>query len=322
MDRVTARYNYPTLSNPHILGKDDLRGVMLPITTPFREDGELDLAALRSNIQKWNQTPITGYVLMGSTGERVHLDEREYQQAIAASREEVPAHLRFIVGAGQQSTRATIEEIKRVNDIGPVDAALVITPSFYRTSINQDLLADYYRAVADASPVPLILYSMPALTGIKIETDTAARLSEHQNIVGMKDSSADVANLKETVGQVQEDFAVLTGNGTVLDAALKAGACGAILAVGCVAASLCAEILTAVNDGEFERAAEMQADLTPLASAVTTRFGLGGLKTALDMQGWEGGFVRAPLRMPDQLARNEIRRCLEGANQPCSLTQR
>jgi 4-hydroxy-2-oxoglutarate aldolase len=312
---LTAHYNPSTLNNSQLshLSKDDLRGVMLPITTPFTEDGELQLDALKFNIGKWNETPITGYVMLGSTGERAHLDEREYLQVITAAREEVPAHLRFIVGAGQQSTRGTVEEIRRVNAIGGVDAVLVITPSFYRTSVNQTTLAAYYQAVADASPVPVILYSMPALTGMKIEAGTVATLSEHENIIGLKDSSPDVEGLQQTLREVGEDFAVLTGNGTVLEAALQAGACGGILAVGCVAASLCVAILEAVQAEDFERATRLQTSLTPLAAAVTTRFGLGGLKTALDMVGWEGGFVRAPLRMPDALARDEIRRCLEEA---------
>lgn len=251
--------------------------------------------------------------MLGSTGERIHLDEREYAQVVATAREEVPEHLRFIVGAGQQSTRGTINEIRRVSEIGPVDAVLVITPSFYRTSITQDLLVDYYRAVADTSPVPVILYSMPALTGIKIEPATAAILSKHENIIGLKDSSNDIDGLRETIRQVGQDFAVMTGNGTVLEAALHAGACGAILAVGCVAPALCIEIMDAHSSGNAEQAEKLQSHLSPLAAAVTTRFGLGGLKLALEMTGYTGGIVRAPLRMPDAAASGEIRRCLQEA---------
>ena len=147
---------------------------------------------------------------------------------------------------------------------------------------------------------------MPPFTGIKIEPATAGRLSAHENIIGIKDSSADVAGLKETVAQVDDGFAVLTGNGTVLDAAMKAGACGAILAVGCVAPALCLAIMEAVSSGDIERAAELQSKLSPLAAAVTTKYGIGGLKTALDLVGYEGGYVRAPLRMPDERAREEI----------------
>ena len=286
---------------------------MLPITTPFKPDETLDLDALGSNIRQWNETGIAGYVMMGSTGERVHLDEREYAEVVMRARAEVPGHLRFIVGAGQQSTRGTINDIIRVSENLSIAAVLVITPSFYCTSITQSSLIDFYSAVANESPVPVILYSMPALTGIRIEPETAAQLSQHHNIIGMKDSSADVEGLKQTVCLVEDDFAVLTGNGTVLDQALQAGASGAILAVGCVAPRLCIEITEAIKSGDVSRAEKLQAALTPLAAAVTSRFGQGGLKTALDMIGYSGGVVRSPLKMPDAKARKDISQCLQEA---------
>ncbi len=286
---------------------------MLPVTTPFHQDGSLDLNALGSNIRKWNRTGIAGYVVLGSTGERVHLDEGECLRVIAKAREEVSAERIFIAGAGQQSTRGTINEIKRIATALNVDAFLVITPHFYRPAITQKALVDHYKEVADESTVPVILYSMPALTGIRIEPTTAAHLSEHQNIIGIKDSSADTAGLQETVRLVRKDFAVLTGNGTVLCEALSTGVCGGILAVGCVAPALCLEIFRAVKSGDTERARALQAALTPLAQAVTTRFGIGGLKAAIEMKGYEGGAVRPPLRAPGDEAGEEIRQCLETA---------
>lgn len=306
-------------SNPAhaTLSAEDLRGVFLPIPTPFDSAGEVDLRALRANIAKWNSTGISGYVILGSTGERVHLDEREYLEVIEAAREEVATGkdgFAFIVGAGQQSTMGTVREIKRVAAAVAVDAFLVITPHFYRPSITQKALIEHYERVADESSVPVILYSMPTLTGIKIDSDTAVRLSQHENIIGIKDSSADVDGLRETIRLVSKDLAVLTGNGTVLYEALHAGACGGILAVGCVASALCIAIVHAVKSGEAEIAARLQSRLTPLAAAVTTRFGIGGLKAALEMRGYVGGAVRAPLRAPDDEAREEIRRCLEEAD--------
>lgn len=310
------------MSNPihAALSFNDLRGVFLPIPTPFDSAGEVDLNALRGNIGKWNGTGISGYVLLGSTGERVHLDEREYLEVIETARKEVATDegsLAFIVGAGQQSTRGTVNEIKRVCAAVQVDAVLVLTPHFYRASITQPALVDHYRAVADESAVPVILYSMPALTGIKIEPETVALLSEHKNVIGIKDSSADVEGLKETVrlatDETRKDFAVLTGNGTVFEPSLRAGAGGGILAVGCVATAICLAIFRAVKSGETDRAAMLQAKLTPLAAAVTTRFGIGGLKAALEIRGFVGGAVRAPLRAPNEAAREEIRRCLAEA---------
>lgn len=287
--------------------------MLLPITTTFAQSSELiDYAALSSNIKQWSGTGINGYVVLGSTGERVHLDEREYLEVISIARELVPASMAFIVGAGQQGTRGTINEIRRAAQAG-ADAVLVITPSFYRSAINQETLVNHYTAIADRSPVPVLLYSMPPLTGIKIEPETVARLSDHPNIVGVKDSSNDVTGFSEIVKLCPNDFAVMTGNGTVLLDTLKAGATGAILAAGCVVPELCVEIFRSFKSGDLERAGLLQSKLTPLAAAVTTRFGIGGLKAALDLAGYRGGMVRSPLQGPDENARTEIAELLNDA---------
>ncbi|MGH9960504.1 MAG: dihydrodipicolinate synthase family protein, partial [Pyrinomonadaceae bacterium] len=203
-----------------------------------------------------------------------------------------------------------IEQIKKAAAIG-ADAALVITPSFYRPAITQEVLVAHYLAVADESPIPVVLYSMPDLTDIKIEPQTAATLSTHQNIVGIKDSSSDLAGFSETVRTVSENFSVLTGNGTVLRDALRAGARGAILAVGCIAVDYCVEIHRLAKTAESGKAAAIQEKLTPLALAVTTRYGIGGLKAAMDMIGFAGGSVRAPLKPAGEEAWREIASLLD-----------
>ena len=293
--------------------QNQLEGILLPTTTPFDSNQNVDFDGLRANLEKWSSTGITGVVLLGSTGERVHLDEQEYTGVIETARRTVSTEQAFIVGAGQQSTRGTINEIKRAADAG-ADALLVITPSFYRSAITQENLVKHYTELADASPVPVILYSMPALTGIKIEPATIARLSDHQNIIGVKDSSNDVEAFKQTVDLCPKEFAVMTGNGTILLDALKAGATGAILAVGCAVPEICVEIMRAFRESEDERAELLQSKLTPLATAVTTKYGIGGLKAALDMNGYVGGSVRAPLRAATSNAKEEITQLLNDAN--------
>jgi len=282
---------------------NDLKGILLPTTTPFDANGQVSPGDITSNINAWYAKGVIGFVVLGSTGERVHLDEREYLETIEVSRAAFDSVL--IVGAGQQSTIGTIREVKNAARAG-ADAVLVITPYFYRPAITQETLVSYYTAVADEAPVPVLLYSMPPLTGIKIEPDTVACLSEHPNIIGVKDSSNDVEGFSRTVSLCAREFAVMTGNGTVLLDALRAGATGGILAVGCVVPEVCVEIFRAFKAGDEERAAMLQSKLTPLAAAVTTRFGIGGLKAALDMVGYRGGDVRAPLRAPDDAARAEI----------------
>ncbi len=287
----------------------DLAGLLLPVTTPFKANEDVDLAGLTANIQKWNASGVTGYVVLGSTGERANLDEREYLQVIETARSATPDALTFIAGAGQQSTRATISEVERAAAAG-ADAVLVITPNFYRSAINQAALIDYYRAVADAAKVPVLLYSMPDLTGIVIEPETAALLCEHPHIIGMKDSSNDVGRFRRTVEMVDKDFAMMVGNGTVFADALRAGARGGILAVGCCAPAICLGILRALEANENDRASQLQESLTPLARAVTRTYGIGGLKTAMEMAGYVGGSVRAPLRRPTEEAVAEIEQLL------------
>lgn len=290
----------------------NLQGLLLPTTTPFRPDESLDLEGLAANLNRWTSTGVIGYVVLGSTGERVNLDEREYLQAIETTRRAIPETLNFIVGAGQQSTRGTINEIRLAAKAG-AEAVLVITPAYYRSAITQDALIKHYAAVADGAPVPVILYSMPDLTGIKIEPETAARLSEHQNIIGMKDSSNDIEKFAETVRMVSGGFAMMIGNGTVFAEALQAGARGGILAVGCVVPDLCLEIFRAIEADEVERASALQQKLTPLARAVTKTYGIGGLKVAMEMAGYVGGSVRSPLASPSIAARSEIERLFREA---------
>jgi 4-hydroxy-2-oxoglutarate aldolase len=292
-------------ANPTAFDIASLQGVLLPITTPFGLVQQLDLRLLQLNIRKWRSSGILGFVLLGSTGERVHVDEKEFLQIIECARAEVPQQMRFIVGAGQQSTMSTISEVRNVARAG-AEAVLVITPCFYRAAIDQEALINYYTAVAEAATIPVLLYSMPALTGIKIEPETIARLSEHPNIIGVKDSSNDMSGFSQTIKLCPADFAVMTGNGTVLLDALKYGATGGILAVGCAVPEICVDLFRAFRAGELEKAEALQTKLTPFAAAVTTRFGIGGLKAALDLAGYQGGMVRAPLRAPTEAQRAEI----------------
>jgi 4-hydroxy-2-oxoglutarate aldolase len=291
---------------------DKLRGILLPFPTPFTAADELDLAALGANLARWHETGVTGYVALGSTGERVHLDEREYAAVIEAARAAVPASHLLVAGAGQQSLRHTHTEAQRAAEAG-ADALLVITPHFYRRAMTHAALVDYYAAVADRTPVPVLLYSMPELTGVALAPETVAELARHPNIVGVKDSSGDILNFAETLRLAPPGFAVLTGNGPLLYAALTAGATGAILAAGCAAPRLAVAIFAAVAAGEHARAVRLQQAFTPLARAVTVRYGIGGLKAALDLAGYAGGPVRAPLRAPTAEARAEIAQLLRAA---------
>jgi 4-hydroxy-2-oxoglutarate aldolase len=289
---------------------ESLRGILLPFVTPFDEAGELDARALSLNLERWNQTGVKGYVALGSTGERVHLSERECLTVIETARSRVTAPLSLIVGAGQQSTRLTIEEVKRWAQAG-ADAVLLITPGYYRAEMSQGALQSYYRAVADESTVPVLLYNIPQLTGITLAPETVAELASHPNITGIKDSSGDIVALGEMLRLAPQGFSVLTGHGAALVAALNAGACGAILAVGCFAPRTAVEAYRAFEAGDYERARSLQRKLAWLVRGVMSRYGIGGIKAAMDAIGYAGGHVRAPLPVPDEDARREILRLLK-----------
>lgn len=289
-----------------------LRGILLPFPTPFDKDGEVDAAALQFSINKWNDTGVQGYVALGSTGEAVHLDDGERATVIDAARAAVPSALRLLVGTGRQSTRETISETRRAAHLG-ADAALIVTPHFYRAAMTPLALINHYTAIADAAPIPVVLYNIPKNTGVHLMPETVARLSEHQNIVGIKDSSGDLLNLIGMLRCVPDNFAVVVGTASLLYAALGAGASGGIVAAGCIAPSLTVEIYGAMTADtiNYAHANEVQRVLAPLADAVPMRYGISGLKAALDMCGYAGGPVRAPLLPLDEAARQDIMRLLE-----------
>ncbi len=294
---------------------EKLRGVLIAMTTPFDTDDELDLRAVGTNIERWNKTGVRGYVALGTTGERVHLDEGERVRLIESAREHVPASHAFLVGVGEQSTRGTIRDAARAARAG-AEGLLVMTPHFYRAKMTHHALVAYFTAVADSSLVPIVLYNIPQNTGVAIAPETVARLAEHENIAGIKDSSGDVATLMQTLryaGGAHERFMIMTGQGGVFYPSLCAGIGGAILAVACVLPELCVEIFDAFRAGQHERARVLQQRLAPMASAVTTGYSVGGLKHALDLHGYVGGTVRAPLALPDEREREVIARLLAEA---------
>ncbi|MGH9870672.1 MAG: dihydrodipicolinate synthase family protein [Candidatus Polarisedimenticolia bacterium] len=284
-----------------------LRGLFPPIPTPFLR-GEVSLERLADNLALWNKLPLDGYVLLGSNGEAPLLDDHERAAVIRAAREATPADRAIIVGSGRESTRATIRSVNEAFELG-ADAALVGVPGYYRPVMTDDVLADHYQRVADASHGPVLLYSVPFFTGIPIQAPLFRRLIRHDRVAGIKDSSGDPASIEALVGAAREagrEVSVLVGSQRALAEGLKRGASGAVLAVGNVAARACARIAQCVQQGDHDEAARLNQALLPLTEAVTARHGIGGLKAALDMLGFFGGEPRPPLPSATAEARAEI----------------
>jgi 4-hydroxy-2-oxoglutarate aldolase len=286
-----------------------LNGIMPPLTTPFTGDGSLDLGALKSNVARYNETGLAGYVALGSNGEAVHLSSGERSQVIQAIAQSATSEHTIIAGVNALSTRAAIEATRAAAGSG-AEAALVITPYFYKSSMTAPVLTRFYTDVADQSPVPLLIYNVPQNTGVVIEPATIAALAEHQNIVGVKDSSGNMAAISDTLRRTPSSFAVMTGNGDILYPSLLMGARGAVLGVACAAPRACVELYEAVKAGDHTRARELQNRLAPLSHAVTTQFGVAGLKAAMEMTGLAGAATRAPLTRISDADRDKIRTVL------------
>ncbi|MCS6815862.1 MAG: dihydrodipicolinate synthase family protein [Blastocatellia bacterium] len=292
--------------------KRPISGLLPPIPTPFDEREQVAYDRFRSNIERWNRCGYSGYVVIGSNGEFVHLTESERWKVIETAREAIPGDMLLIAGASYNATREAVEFARRAASLR-ADALLVGTPHYYRDQITSVVLLDHYRRIADASPIPILLYNVPQFTGVAIAPEIVARLAEHPNIIGIKDSGGNLAVLAEILRLVPSDFNVLTGSAALLHAAMALGAKGGILAVGCIAAKMCLEIMRLAREGDAARAADLQLRLLPVARAVTTQFGISGLKAALDLLGFYGGPPRAPLPVPDEKMRAEIRAILRAS---------
>ncbi len=282
-----------------------LSGVMPPITTPFH-GGKLALDKLKKNFQKWNRTGLSGYLVLGSNGEAVYLNEKEKIRVVETSRVSIPRSKIMMVGTGMESTQETIRFTNQVAKMG-ADCALVVTPSYFKGSMKPQILYDHFIAVAESSRIGILIYNVPQFTGINLEPEWVAKLSEHSNIIGVKDSSGNIGQLSEIIHLSRKGFAVFVGSAPVFFPALCVGAVGGILAVANAAPQECVRIQNLFDKGKMREANTSQNRLTPFAKAVTTRYGIGGLKIAMDLTGYFGGNPRSPLKRPSKEVEEELK---------------
>jgi 4-hydroxy-2-oxoglutarate aldolase len=288
-----------------------LRGVVPPLVTPFRADGSLDLPAFEANVEALAAHELAGFLVLGSNGEAASLDEEEKRALVAAARRRAPGRF-LLVGTGMESTRATVALTRSVADLG-ADAVLVLTPHYYKARMTPEALRLHFEAVADASPVPVYLYSVPVFTGLPWPPGLAAALAPHPRIAGMKESSGDVGLLARVVSSVPDRFEVACGNALVFYPALCAGACGGVLAVANCVPRAAAALYRAFVAGDHARARRLQEALLPLAAAIATSHGVAGLKLTMGLAGLRGGEVRSPLLPAPASALDELRPLLARA---------
>jgi 4-hydroxy-2-oxoglutarate aldolase len=286
-----------------------LRGVVPPLVTPFHADGGLDLEAFASSLEALAVHDFVGFLVLGSNGEAASLDEDEKLLLVAAARRTVPGRF-LLVGTGLESTRGTIALTRKVADLG-ADAVLVLTPCYYKGRMTPEALRRHFEAVADASPVPVYVYSVPAFTGISWPAGLASTLAAHPRIRGIKESSGDVGLLGRIAASAPSGFEVACGNAPVFYPALCAGATGGVLAVANCAPKAILSLYRAFVAGDHATARRLQDAIAPLATAVTATHGVAGLKLAMGLVGLRGGTVRAPLLPAAPSLLDEIRPLLE-----------
>ncbi len=289
-----------------------LDGVFGPVVTTFKRDsGDIDREAFTKNAKAHMAAGLLGLVVCGSTGEAALLSEMERLEILEDARRAVPPGKMVIMGTGSESTRLTIRRCHEAHSVG-ADAVLVVAPHYYSNAMTTEALRAHYVKVADASPLPVLLYNIPKYMHFKLSPELVADLAHHQNIVGIKDSSGDLELLAGYLQAQSTSFSVLTGNGGQLHHAIVAGARGGILAVALFAGERSVAIFNAHNKGDHASAEAMQAEMKPLAAAIVAELGVPGVKAAMDAIGLHGGPVRGPLMDLDAAGRERVAGLLSG----------
>jgi 4-hydroxy-tetrahydrodipicolinate synthase len=270
-----------------------IRGIIPPVATPMQANEDLDLPRLRWFLDHLIANGVHGIFVLGTNSECYALDEGEKQAVIATAVAHVNKRVPVFAGTGADTTREAIR-LTRMAEREGVDGVSVITPYFVLPS--QQEIIDHYRRIAEATSLPVLLYSNPFHTGgVKIEPDTVARLAEVPNIAGIKDSSGDLQNTNEIIRRVPERFAVMQGRDTLIYPSLIFGARGAVPATCNVAPSIVVEIYEAFQRGDHAAAKAAQWRLNPVRLSLTLGTAPGGVKAALELLGMSIGPCRSPV---------------------------
>jgi len=290
-----------------------LEGVFAPVVTTFYQDGELDAASFAANVRAHLNAGLHGIVVAGSTGEAALLDFDERATLVDVTRELTPDDKWVIVGTGAESTRTCLAQTREAAKRG-ADAVLVVAPHYYANAMTEEALRQHYRRVADESPVPVILYSIPKYMHFSLPETLVAELAQHQNVIGIKDSSGNKDLLTGFLKAKSSSFAVVVGNAQMFHHALMNGASGGILAAAMFAPSVALDIYHNHRRGDMAAAEAAQAKLTPLGAKIVGELGVPGVKAALERVGLSGGPMRPPLQsldekqiaVVDELMRSEV----------------
>ncbi len=290
------------------MNKVKIEGIFPPLTTPFEND-EVSLTKLADNIQKLNSTNLNGYVVLGSNGESCFLTRDEKLSLIKEVKKQASEGKLIIAGTGLDSIKETVTLTNDASEEG-ADAALILTPSFFKGRMNHEALVEYFTKVADEVSIPIIIYNVPKFTNVSIEARTVKELSKHENIIGIKSSSTDIAYLGQILNSVDTDFNVLAGTASILYAGLCLGASGGILAAANILPDVCVKVYEAFKSGNLSEALTRQNKLLAVNKAVTSTFGVAGLKKTMDWLGYFGGLPRSPLQKLNESEEKKLKQIL------------
>ena len=277
------------------MSKYRMHGIYAPIPTPFSGAmGPIAYDQLEKNMEFWTASDMEGIVVMGSNGEFVMLDFDEKKEVITKVCQMAKGRKYVMAGCGCENTRDTIKLCEHSAKAG-AQAALLINPNYYKNAMTEPVNANFYTAVADASPIPVVLYNMPGNTGVNLGASFIAKMAKHKNIIGIKDSGGNIVQITEILRDVPEDFAVFAGSASFLLATLVLGGAGGTLALANIFPNECARVQTLFDAGKLKEAAALQKKLLASNNAVTARWGIAGLKAAMELRGLAGGAPRSPL---------------------------
>jgi 4-hydroxy-2-oxoglutarate aldolase len=293
-----------------------LQGIIPALTTPFDTQGALAADRLRENIEAYNRAGFTGYLAAGSTGESVLLDRVEFEKVLAVVRETaMPGHV-LIAGTGVDSTAETISRTQFAANLG-YHFALVCTPYFFKPMMGNSVLAEHYRRVADASKIPILLYSVPQFTGIAIDADLVAMVADHPNVAGMKDSSGNVDRVGGILASVPESFQLMTGAATTVYPSMQLGAKGGILALANFLPELSVALYNAITAQNSRESLDLQRRMLQASNRIAGTLGIPGVKYAMDCRGYYGGLARRPL-LPLSDAQKRLVQSILNATMPAA----
>jgi len=290
----------------------NLSGIFPPITSPFDADGELLVDRFRDNLIKWADAPLAGLTVLGSNGEAHYLSDQERLTLVKEARRHCDPARTLIAGAGKESTRLTLEFVRKVADLG-ADYALVGMPCYYRARMTDDALFAHYWSLADESPIPILIYVAPQFTGMTPGAALLERLAAHENIAGMKESSGNLPLQAQVRRRTPDRFRILVGSAPTLFPSLVQGACGGIVAIACALPAMTAAIHERFQAGDWQEAARLQQRLSAPAEAVTAVFGIPGLKYGMTLMGFFGGEARLPLLPLQEEQKNRLQAIFQAA---------